>query len=253
MTDVLTTFDFGDNEVRVVLDGRGEPWWVAKDVAEALGYVWNGMARVAHVPKEWRGVTSVGTTSGAQEMVTLSEQGLYFFLGRSDKPKAFPMQKWVAGVVLPSIRKTGSYSVVPSFPMPRTFAEALRLAADQQERLEEQAKELESARPAVAFLDKYVEAKSTQALRTVAKVLGVKEREFIAWLLDGGVLFRQSGRLMPTAEYQHSGFFEVKTGEANGHAFAQTRFTPGGVSWIAARWTQRKTLAPVNAAAHPLL
>lgn len=125
-----------------------------------------------------------------------------------------------------------------TFPMPKTFAEALRLAADQQERLEAQSKELETARPAVAFLDKYVEAKSTQALRTVAKVLGVKEREFIAWLLDGGILFRQSGRLMPTAEYQHSGFFEVKTGEANGHAFAQTRFTPGGVSWIAARWAK---------------
>ena len=44
-------------------------------------------------------------------MVVLSEQGLYFFLGRSDKEKALPFQKWIAGDVLPSIRKTGTYSI----------------------------------------------------------------------------------------------------------------------------------------------
>lgn len=44
-------------------------------------------------------------------MLTLSEQGLYFFLGRSDKPKALPYQMWIAGEVVPSIRKTGSYSI----------------------------------------------------------------------------------------------------------------------------------------------
>lgn len=42
-------------------------------------------------------------------MLTLTEQGLYFFLGRSDKPAALPFQKWLAGEVLPSIRKTGGY------------------------------------------------------------------------------------------------------------------------------------------------
>lgn len=39
-------------------------------------------------------------------MIVITEQGPYFFLGRSDKPKALPLQKWVAGDVLPSIRKT---------------------------------------------------------------------------------------------------------------------------------------------------
>ncbi|MBF0418391.1 MAG: hypothetical protein HQL86_09110 [Magnetococcales bacterium] len=42
-------------------------------------------------------------------MLIPSEQGLYFFLGRSDKPKALPFQKWLAGQVLPSICKTGQY------------------------------------------------------------------------------------------------------------------------------------------------
>lgn len=110
----IIPFDFESRQVRIVQDDNGEPLFVAKDVAEALGYVWNGAARIEHVPAEWRGVTSVVTPSGMQEMAVLTEQGLYFFLGRSDKPGALPLQKKVAGEILPAIRKTGSYSVRPT-------------------------------------------------------------------------------------------------------------------------------------------
>ena len=81
----------GLGSVRVVMQGD-EPWFVAKDVCEALGYQWNGAARIAHVPEEWKRVTSVVTLRGdEQNMQLLSEQGLYFFLGRSDKPAALPL------------------------------------------------------------------------------------------------------------------------------------------------------------------
>lgn len=82
---------------------------MAKDVAEALGYEWNGAACVVHVPEEWKMVRSVLTTFGTKDTICLTEQGLYFFLGRSDKSAALPFQKWLAGEVLPSIRKTGGY------------------------------------------------------------------------------------------------------------------------------------------------
>lgn len=95
-------------KVRVV-EVNGEPWFVAKDVAEALNYQWKGTATINHVPEEWRGVYSVQTPSGMQEMLIISEQGLYFFLGRSDKPKALPFQKWAAGDVFPALRKNGYY------------------------------------------------------------------------------------------------------------------------------------------------
>ena len=111
----INYFDFQDINVRVVLDERGDPLFVAKDVAEALEYSWNGTDCIRHVPEEWRRVRSVLTSRGdfIKEMAVLTEQGLYFFLGRSDKPKALPFQKWIAGEVLPSIRKTGSYSIQP--------------------------------------------------------------------------------------------------------------------------------------------
>lgn len=112
----LREFPFVAQSIRVVLI-NDEPWFVAKDVAIALDMTWSGN-RVVHVPEEWRGATSVVTPSGNQNMAILSEQGLYFFLGRSDKPKALPFQKWIAGEVLPAIRKTGRYVAAPAQEAP---------------------------------------------------------------------------------------------------------------------------------------
>lgn len=111
------SFGFGENKVRIFRDARGEPWFVGKDVALALDYRWNGAVCFDHVPGEWKGVRTILTPGGDQSMLTLSEQGLYFFLGRSDKPKALPFQKWLAGEVLPAIRKTGKYEKQPH-PLP---------------------------------------------------------------------------------------------------------------------------------------
>lgn len=68
------------------------------------------------VPDIWKGNKRIITPGGEQEMLCLSEQGLYFFLGRSDKPKALPYQMWVVGNVIPSIRKTGNYITNPVVP-----------------------------------------------------------------------------------------------------------------------------------------
>jgi len=121
--------------------------------------------------------------------------------------------------------------------IPQTYAEALRLAADQAEVIEQQQLQLEQQKPAVEFLDRYVQAKSDKGFREVAKILGVKEREFIQGLLADQIVFRQGPNLLPFAHYQHAGYFTVKTGETNGHAFNQTRFTPSGIAWIAKRYS----------------
>ena len=54
-------FAFDSTLVRAIVDEAGEPWFVAKDVALALGYKWNGFKNIQHVPEEWRGVESVST------------------------------------------------------------------------------------------------------------------------------------------------------------------------------------------------
>lgn len=123
-------------------------------------------------------------------------------------------------------------AVIPDFNDPIAAARAW---ADAKESEIRALASLEMAKPAVAFLENYVEAKSTKSLREVAKVLGAKEREFISMLEREQILFRQGGNLLPFADYQHRGFFEVKTGESHGNAYHQTRFTTEGIAWIAKR------------------
>ena len=114
-------------------------------------------------------------------------------------------------------------STVPT--LPQTFAEALRLAAAQ-------AEELEQARPAVAFVERYVSTENTKSIRETAKILDIPERRFIDLLVNHGIVYRCRGVIVPISTYQKKGYFEVKTGERHGHAFHQTRFTSEGVSWI---------------------
>jgi len=123
---------------------------------------------------------------------------------------------------------------VTAFKVPTSFAEALRLAAEQQETIEAQARQLEAQAPAVAFVDLFVEAKQTQPLRQVAKALKVPERKFVQALLDHKILFRLSGKLTPHADHMEAGRFEVKElVTKDGFATVQMRFTPRGVEWIA--------------------
>jgi prophage antirepressor-like protein len=116
----LTPFCFEGKDIRIIRD-RDEIWVVAKDVAEALGYTWKTNL-IYHVPEEWRGTKRISTLGGRQDIAVLSEQGLYFFVARSDKPKAIPFQKWIAGEVLPSLRRTGRYEV-PARPSVRSASE----------------------------------------------------------------------------------------------------------------------------------
>ena len=102
--------------VRTTRDMDGTVWFVAKDIAEALEYSEESIKSLANllapVPEHWKGRKRIQTIErGFQEMVCLTEQGVYFFLGRSDKPKALPYQMWIAGEVMPSIMHTGSYSI----------------------------------------------------------------------------------------------------------------------------------------------
>lgn len=120
------------------------------------------------------------------------------------------------------------WSYLEAGAIPKSLPEALRLAADLAEKLE-------AAQPAVDFVARYVEAENTKGLREVAKVLGIPPLKFNTFLIESGILFRQGSKLLPYAEHMDKGRFEVKTGEKNGHAFHQTRFTAEGVAWIAAK------------------
>ena len=121
--------------------------------------------------------------------------------------------------------------------IPQTLSEALRLAADQAEQIEKQNLLIEQQRPKVEFVQRYVEAGTTKSLRETAKILKVPERAMIDCLVGDGLLFRQSGNLLPYQKYHVKGLFDVKTGTTEyGHNYTQTRVTSKGIEYIASRY-----------------
>lgn len=126
----------------------------------------------------------------------------------------------------------------PAFQVPQSMAEALRLAADQAEQIEQQQAVIEQARPSVEFVERYVSADSgNKGFRQVAKLLNAKEPALRAFLCDHKIMYRLGGEWMPYQNHIDSGRFVVKTGVAeNEHAFNTAKFTPKGINWLASLW-----------------
>lgn len=130
-------FNFEGFQIRFV-GTSDNPEWVGADViavlypeAERSSY----NKYIDGVPTEWKGKKKVLTPGGAQDMLTLFEPGLYALIARSNSPIAVPFQKWVYEEVLPSIRKTGSYSITQPqpqvlIPPPKERLEGIRLGMD---------------------------------------------------------------------------------------------------------------------------
>ena len=129
--------------------------------------------------------------------------------------------------------------------LPKTMAQALRLAAEQAEQLEQQAQALALAAPKAEFVDKYVQATTgSKGFRQVCKLLNVKEPVFRKFLKDKGVMYHLGGEWVPHAQHIQAGRFETKAGVAEhgdtSHAYNQAMFTAKGVSWIAGEWAKHQ-------------
>jgi prophage antirepressor-like protein/predicted DNA-binding transcriptional regulator AlpA len=115
-TNNLQLFSYEDKEIRtVIIDG--DPWWIAKDVCELLGYKNDSDALQRHS----KGVVKrypLQTAGGMQELRILSEPDLLRLIVGSTLPEAVKFEKWVFEVVLPQIRKTGGYEISPEFVKP---------------------------------------------------------------------------------------------------------------------------------------
>ena len=114
----IVAFDFESHDVRVVLGQDGEPMFVAADLLSTLNLDRKALERL---DDDEKGVSSIHTPGGQQEMTVVNESGLFNLVLGSRKPEAKRFKRWVTHEVLPSIRKTGSYAVpgsVAALPAP---------------------------------------------------------------------------------------------------------------------------------------
>ena len=183
-SNILTfnSADFG-NIRTVMVDG--EPWFVGKDVAEALGYANTRDAISKHVDGEDKGVAKCDTLSGRQNMAIINESGVYALVFGSKLESAKKFKHWVTSEVLPSIRKTGGFRV------PQTYYEALALAANQAKQIEIQKKEIAVIKPKAEEYDKLAGRDYCRNFRDTAETLGLKQKAFIDWLLASGYIYKK--------------------------------------------------------------
>lgn len=156
------------------------------------------------------------TLGRQQEMLFVNEDGLYDVILDSRKPQAKAFRKWITSEVLPSIRKTGNYSLMDK--VPHSFAEALRLAAEQQEKIETQQKLIEVQKPKAEFYDDVVESKDAMSMDRVAKTLnmGIGRNKLFELLRSKKILMNNN---TPYQRYVDSGWFrciETKFTKPNG-------------------------------------
>lgn len=117
--------DFETHAVRMVMRD-GQPWWVAADVCRALGIENASDTLRKRLDDDEKGVETVYTPGGEQQFLMVNEPGLYSLVFASTKPEAKRFKRWITHEVLPTLRKTGTYSV----PSSRVTRLARRLKID---------------------------------------------------------------------------------------------------------------------------
>ena len=199
----------------------GEPWFVGKDVAQALGYNDTDQALRKHVDDEDKLTRRFDGSGQGRSMTTINESGLYSLVLSSKLPGAKKFKRWVTAEVLPTIRKTGGYQ------LPKDYPSALRALADATEKLLAVETENEANKPKVLFADAVSTAKTSILVGELAKLLkqngvDIGQNRLFGWLRENGFLIRRNGTdfNMPTQKSMDLGLFEIKetvVSHADGH------------------------------------
>lgn len=240
----VTKWTFGENEVRTIeLDG--EPWWVLKDVCTVLEM---GANRAGEVVKRLEAdeYDSIGLTDSLgreQSAYIVNESGLYSVILRSDKPQAKPFRKWVTGEVLPTIRKTGSYSVKDSYAIDDPIERAKRWIEEQQEKkqlqltVSVQSQQIAELQPKASYYDVVLNCKDLMSIGKIAKDYGKSAVWLNKWLHEQNIQYKQGDLWLLYQKYAEQGYTSTKTQTYNGsdgtiHSRVHTYWTQKGRLFI---------------------
>lgn len=116
-TPAVNNFCFESSKVRVMIGKNGEPWFIAKDVCDILGYPRSSQAVRQHCRSKGVFLKDTLTSGGNQKLLLIDEGNLYRLVIKSNKPESERFEEWVFEEVLPAIRRTGRYES-PSSPAP---------------------------------------------------------------------------------------------------------------------------------------
>lgn len=206
--EIFNNAEFGSVRVLTLL---GEPWFVGRDVASALGYANTKDALGKHVDAEDKRIIQRSQNATfeipARGLTIINESGLYSLMLLSKLPDAKRFKRWITSEVLPTIRKNGFYI---TDPLLQQFARDPDFAHAVVDALYEQTERVNRLLPKADYFDAFVDPGDAVPIRIAAKQLGVSEHWLVRLLVGCRVLYRCHGHLVPYADKRFRGMFAVK-------------------------------------------
>ena len=214
---IFNNEEFG--EIRTVTINN-EPWFVASDIAKALGYrMASDMTR--RIDDEDKGYAKMSTHGGEQEMSIINESGLYAGVFCSSLESAKRFKHWVTSEVLPSIRKNGGYiagqeTLSDEELLSKALMVAQRKIEEKNELIAMQDSRIQEMRPKEIFADAVSASKTSILIGDLAKLIcqngyQIGQKRLFQWMRDNGYLMKHgASRNLPTQRYVEQGLFEIK-------------------------------------------
>lgn len=210
----FSSLEFGQIRTMVI---EGQPWFVGKDVARALGYKNISDALNKHVFDEDKGVAKCDTLGGNQIMTIVSESGMYSLIFGSKLERAKSFKHWVTSKVLPDIRKTGMYATDELINNPDLLIQVATQLKEERQARQELEHINQANQPKVLFADSVASSRQTILIGDLAKLIkqngyDIGQNRLFEWLRANGYLISRSGESynMPTQRAMDLQLFEVK-------------------------------------------
>lgn len=237
---VFNNEEFGN--VRT-MEINGEPWFVGKDVAAALGYERATKAISDRVDKEDIDEIPIQDSIGRmQKTPIINESGVYALIFGSKLPNAKKFKHWVTSEILPTIRKTGTYSITQtktdSYMIENPADRARRWAEEYEEKLALECKIAEQ-QPKVDYHDAVLNKSGLMTTTAIAKDLGFKSAKQLNDLLKRDrVIYKKSDTYYLYADYEYlitEGYCDYKSYK-NENSSLSLQWTEKGRKWIKERY-----------------
>ena len=230
--DISTFNNLEFGEIRTI-QKNGDVLFCGSDIARALGYARPADAISAHC----KGVCVLPTPSagGVQNTKFITEGDVYRLIAHSKLLGAERFERWVFDEVLPSIRKHGAYMtedvLEQALASPDFLIELATRLKNEKAKNAQLTVSNQLMQPKADYFDMLVDRNLLTGIRDTAKELGVRQTDFVRFLLEKGYLYRSNkGKLRPYAAYVESGLFEMKefVNDKTGYTDTQTLITPKG-------------------------
>ncbi|UWF80619.1 MAG: antirepressor protein KilAC domain [Bacteriophage sp.] len=267
MNTEIQTFNFNAATLRTLTDENGEPWFVAKDACDMLGYTNPSKAISDHVDPEDKLNNESLSSLGQRGGWLINESGLYSLILSSKQPNAKDFKRWVTHEVLPSIRKHGIYATETTIDQILTDPDfGIRLLTNLKE---ERAKRIEAENqikelaPKAKALDDFTNVPETLLVRDAAKLLSnagtpIGEKELREWLSQHDWVYRHAGTWWAASDRVKAGHLAMVESRSHGRqkdssifAFAPTvKITRKGLVLIHKRLSETRLNETIENTTH---